>query len=91
MTFFFPNDLGHPDNYIEANPMVDAGAYRSRMVFLAVLRACCAPIPTKLMGVIAMFAAVLCWSGLPWLDTSQVKSGALSAAVPQGSSRILVV
>ena len=35
---FMPNYLGHPDNYIEANPLVDARAYRAGMVFPALLR-----------------------------------------------------
>ena len=35
---FMPNYLGHPDNYIEANPLVDTRAYRAGMVLPAVLR-----------------------------------------------------
>jgi quinol-cytochrome oxidoreductase complex cytochrome b subunit len=35
---FMPNYLGHPDNYIEANPLGDARAYRAGMVLPAVLR-----------------------------------------------------
>ena len=35
---FMPNYLGHPDNYIEANPLVTPCAYRAGMVLPAVLR-----------------------------------------------------
>ncbi len=74
LTFFTPNYLGHPDNYIEANPMVTPPHIVPEWYFLpfyAVLRA----IPSKLLGVIALFAAVLLPAALPWLDTSKVKSG----------------
>ena len=74
LTFFAPNYLGHPDNYIEANPMVTPPHIVPEWYFLpfyAVLRS----IPNKLFGVIALFAAVLLPAALPWLDTSKVKSG----------------
>ncbi len=32
-------------------------------------------MPAKLMGVMAMFAAILVWFFLPWLDRSPVRSG----------------
>jgi ubiquinol-cytochrome c reductase cytochrome b subunit len=73
LTFFVPNYLGHPDNYIEANPLVTPPHIVPEWYFLpfyAVLRA----IPNKLLGVIALFAAVLIPAALPWLDTSKVKS-----------------
>jgi len=73
LTFFVPNYLGHPDNYIEANPLVTPPHIVPEWYFLpfyAVLRA----IPNKLLGVIALFSAVLLPAGLPWLDTSKVKS-----------------
>jgi len=74
LTFFAPNYLGHPDNYIEANPMVTPPHIVPEWYFLpfyAVLRS----IPNKLFGVIALFSAVLLPAALPWLDTSNVKSG----------------
>ncbi|BDV38721.1 hypothetical protein DSM21852_19740 [Methylocystis bryophila] len=74
LTFFTPNYLGHPDNYIEANPMVTPAHIVPEWYFLpfyAVLRA----IPSKLFGVIALFGAVVLPAALPWLDTSKVKSG----------------
>ncbi len=73
MTFFVPNYLGHPDNYIEANPLVTPPHIVPEWYFLpfyAVLRA----IPNKLLGVIALFSAVLIPAALPWLDTSKIKS-----------------
>jgi ubiquinol-cytochrome c reductase cytochrome b subunit len=74
LTFFVPNYLGHPDNYVEANPLVTPAHIVPEWYFLpfyAILRA----IPNKLMGVIALFSAVLLPAALPWLDTSKVKSG----------------
>jgi ubiquinol-cytochrome c reductase cytochrome b subunit len=74
LTFFVPNYLGHPDNYVEANPLVTPAHIVPEWYFLpfyAILRA----IPSKLMGVIALFSAVLLPAALPWLDTSKVKSG----------------
>ena len=73
LTFFVPNYLGHPDNYIEANPLVTPPHIVPEWYFLpfyAILRA----IPNKLIGVIALFASILITAALPWLDTSKVKS-----------------
>jgi len=56
--YFFPNNLGHPDNYIEANPMVTPTHIVPEWYFLpfyAILRS----IPNKLLGVIAMFVSIL--------------------------------
>jgi len=71
--FFMPNVLGHPDNYIEADPLVTPPHIVPEWYFLpfyAILRA----IPDKLMGVVAMFASILILFVLPWLDTSRVRS-----------------
>jgi len=71
--FFMPNVLGHPDNYIEADPLVTPAHIVPEWYFLpfyAILRA----IPDKLMGVVAMFASILILFVLPWLDTSRVRS-----------------
>jgi ubiquinol-cytochrome c reductase cytochrome b subunit len=73
--FFAPNYLGHPDNYIPADPMVTPAHIVPEWYFLpfyAILRA----IPDKLGGVVFMFGALLILFVLPWLDTSKVKSGA---------------
>jgi len=72
--FFYPNSLGHPDNYIPANPMVTPAHIVPEWYFLpfyAILRA----IPDKLGGVLAMFGAIAMLFVLPFLDRSEVKSG----------------
>ncbi|MDX2309222.1 MAG: cytochrome b/b6 [Hyphomicrobium sp.] len=71
--FFLPDYLGHADNYNPANPLVTPPHIVPEWYFLpfyAILRA----IPSKLGGVIAMFAAVLILLFVPWLDWSRVKS-----------------
>lgn len=71
--FFSPNSLGHPDNYIPANPMVTPAHIVPEWYFLpfyAILRS----IPDKLIGVLAMFAAIIVLFFLPWLDSSKVRS-----------------
>ena len=73
MLFFAPNYMGHPDNYIPANPLVTPAHIVPEWYFLpfyAILRA----IPDKLFGVIAMFGSLLILFVLPWLDTSKVRS-----------------
>ena len=55
--YFAPNYLGHPDNYIEADPMVTPAHIVPEWYFLfayAILRA----IPNKLLGVLALFASI---------------------------------
>ncbi|PVB60342.1 cytochrome b/b6 [Labrenzia sp. 011] len=72
--FYVPNYMGHPDNYIEANPLVTPAHIVPEWYFLpfyAILRA----IPDKLGGVAAMFGAIAILFVLPWLDTSKVRSG----------------
>ena len=67
VVFFLPNSMGHPDNYIPANPMVTPAHIVPEWYFLpfyAILRA----IPDKLFGVLAMFAAIGVLFILPWLD-----------------------
>ncbi|MFA7585821.1 MAG: cytochrome b/b6 [Novosphingobium sp.] len=79
--FFGPNMLGHPDNYIPANPMSTPAHIVPEWYFwpfYAILRAFTVDIlfiPAKLMGVLAMFGAILVWFFLPWLDRSPVRSG----------------
>ena len=71
--FFKPNVLGHPDNYIPADPLVTPAHIVPEWYFLpfyAILRA----IPDKLAGVLAMFSAILVLFVLPWLDFHKVKS-----------------
>ena len=80
VTFFAPNLLGHPDNYIPANPMSTPAHIVPEWYFwpfYAILRAFTYDfffIPAKLMGVLAMFGSILVWFFLPWLDKSPVRS-----------------
>ena len=71
--FYAPNSLGHPDNYIKANPLVTPLHIVPEWYFLpfyAILRA----IPSKLGGVVAMFGAIIILFFLPWIDRSKVRS-----------------
>ncbi len=73
MVCYAPEYLGHPDNYIPADPMVTPAHIVPEWYFLpfyAILRA----VPDKLLGVIAMVAAIAILFILPWLDTSKVRS-----------------
>ena len=72
--FFYPNFLGHPDNYVPANPLQTPAHIVPEWYFLpyyAILRA----IPDKLGGVVFMLASLLVLFVLPWLDRSPVRSG----------------
>jgi quinol-cytochrome oxidoreductase complex cytochrome b subunit len=74
VVFWFPNLMGDPVNYVKANPLVTPPHIVPEWYYLpfyAILRA----IPDKLLGVIAMFSAILIMFALPWLDTSRVRSG----------------
>ncbi len=78
--FFMPNALGHPDNYIPANPLSTPAHIVPEWYFwpfYAILRAFTFDfiLPAKLWGVLAMFASILVWFFLPWLDKSPVRSG----------------
>ncbi|PIR32628.1 MAG: cytochrome b [Alphaproteobacteria bacterium CG11_big_fil_rev_8_21_14_0_20_44_7] len=71
--FFAPNYLGHPDNYIEADPLVTPSHIVPEWYFLpfyAILRA----IPNAFLGVVAMFASIAILLFIPWLDRSKVRS-----------------
>lgn len=73
--FYLPNFLGHPDNYIPANPLVTPAHIVPEWYFLpfyAILRA----VPDKLGGVLLMFGSIAVLFILPWLDTSKVRSAA---------------
>jgi ubiquinol-cytochrome c reductase cytochrome b subunit len=81
LTFFAPNLLGHPDNYIVANPLSTPAHIVPEWYywpFYAILRAFTVDflfIPAKLLGVLAMFGSIALLFFLPWLDTSPVRSG----------------
>jgi len=73
LIFYFPNSLGHPDNYIPANPLVTPTHIQPEWYFLpfyAILRS----IPDKLGGVIAMFLAIIILLSLPFTDFSHTRS-----------------
>ena len=73
LVFFAPNFLGHPDNYIPANPLQTPAHIVPEWYFLpfyAILRA----VPDKLLGVLLMFAAVMVLFFLPWLDKHKIRS-----------------
>ena len=79
VVFFAPNALGHPDNYIPANPLATPAHIVPEWYFwpfYAILRAFTVDfiLPTKLWGVLAMFASILLLFFLPWLDKSPVRS-----------------
>ncbi|MGF1629930.1 MAG: cytochrome bc complex cytochrome b subunit [Kiloniellaceae bacterium] len=74
VVFYIPNYMGHPDNYIPADPLATPAHIVPEWYFLpfyAILRS----IPDKLLGVIAMFGSIAVLFILPWLDRSPVKSG----------------
>jgi ubiquinol-cytochrome c reductase cytochrome b subunit len=79
LIFFAPNLLGHPDNYIEANPLSTPAHIVPEWYFLpfyAILKSFTADfiLPAKLWGVLAMFGSILLLFFLPWLDSSPVRS-----------------
>jgi quinol-cytochrome oxidoreductase complex cytochrome b subunit len=81
LVFYWPNLLGHPDNYIPANPLQTPPHIVPEWYFLpfyAILRAITFDIwfiPAKLIGVILMFGSIIVLLFLPWLDSSPVRSG----------------
>ena len=71
--FYYPNALGHADNYIPANPLVTPAHIVPEWYFLpfyAILRS----IPDKLGGVIAMIGAILILLTIPFTQSSEVRS-----------------
>ena len=71
--YFYPNDLGHPDNYIPGNPMVTPEHIVPEWYFLpsyAILRS----IPNKLLGVLALLASILILLILPVVNSSAIRS-----------------
>lgn len=68
--FFMPNVLGDSENYVVANPMQTPPAIVPEwylLPFYAILRS----IPNKLLGVIAMFSAILILLAMPYTDLSR--------------------
>ena len=76
IVFYYPNSLGHPDNYIEANSLVTPAHIVPEWYFLyayAILRA----FPNKLGGVIALFASIIVLFSCAPLHTSMVRTAEL--------------
>jgi ubiquinol-cytochrome c reductase cytochrome b subunit len=70
--FFMPNALGDSENYVMANPMQTPPAIVPEwylLPFYAILRS----IPNKLLGVIAMFSAILILLIMPITDLSKLR------------------
>src|SRR3982751_1848769 len=81
LLFFAPDSLGHPDNYIPANPLSTPAHIVPEWYFwpfYAILRSFTIDfiLDAKLWGVLAMFGSILLLFFLPWLDRSPVRSGA---------------
>lgn len=85
--FYMPDFLGHPDNYVPADPLKTPAHIVPEWYFLpfyAILRAITfnieipftgiVLIDSKLGGVIAMFGSIIVLFFLPWLDFSKVRS-----------------
>jgi len=72
IVFFYPNLLGHSDNYIPANPMSTPASIVPEwylLPFYAILRS----IPNKLLGVLAMFGSLLILLVLPITDLARIR------------------
>ena len=73
VVFYYPNALGHPDNYIPADPMQTPPHIVPEWYFLpfyAILRS----IPSKLGGVIAMGGSLIVLFFIPFINTSEIRS-----------------
>jgi ubiquinol-cytochrome c reductase cytochrome b subunit len=69
---FMPNMLGDSENYVMANPMQTPPAIVPEwylLPFYAILRS----IPNKLLGVIAMFSAILSLLVMPFVDLGKLR------------------
>lgn len=70
--FFMPNVLGDSENYVMANPMQTPPAIVPEwylLPFYAILRS----IPNKLLGVVAMLAAILILLIMPFTDLGKTR------------------
>ena len=72
--FFDPVYLGHPDNFIPANPLVTPAHIVPEWYFLpfyAILRS----VPNKLFGVILLLASILILLAFPFYVNGKINSG----------------
>ena len=80
---WYPNVLGHSDNYIPANPMQTPPSIVPEwylLPFYAILRS----IPNKVLGVLAMFGSLLILLLLPVLDLSRIRGSQFRPAMRVG-------
>nr|YP_009649301.1 apocytochrome b [Rhizopogon salebrosus]QDA23217.1 apocytochrome b [Rhizopogon salebrosus] len=80
IVFYYPNLLGHSDNYIEANPMSTPSSIVPEwylLPFYAILRS----IPNKLLGVLAMFGSLFILLILPLVDVSRIRGNQFRPAM----------
>jgi ubiquinol-cytochrome c reductase cytochrome b subunit len=80
IVFFYPNLMGHSDNYIPADPMVTPASIVPEwylLPFYAILRS----IPNKLLGVLAMFGSLLILLVLPLTDLSRIRGNQFRPAM----------
>ena len=73
--YFYPNTLGHPDNYIMADPMKTPLHIVPEWYFLpfyAILRS----IPDKAGGVVAMGGSLIVLYLIPFINSSEIRSTA---------------
>jgi len=80
IVFFYPNLLGHSDNYIPADPMVTPASIVPEWYLLpyyAILRS----IPNKLLGVLAMFGSLFILLVLPITDLSRIRGNQFRPAM----------
>ena len=71
--FYIPSYLGDADNYIQANPLQTPAEIVPEWYYLPYY-AILGSIPSKILGVTALFSAILLFAFLPWLDRSPVRS-----------------
>lgn len=80
IVFYYPNLLGHSDNYIPADPMVTPASIVPEwylLPFYAILRS----IPNKLLGVVAMFGSLVIFLILPLVDVSRIRGNQFRPAM----------
>lgn len=81
--FFFPNTLGHPDNYIMANPLVTPSHIVPEWYFLplyGILRS----VPDKLGGVLLLLSSIIILALLPFMVNKDLVKNSLFRKLNQG-------
>lgn len=80
IVFYYPNLMGHSDNYLPANPMQTPPSIVPEWYLLpyyAILRS----IPNKLLGVLAMFSSLFILLVLPLVDLSRIRGNQFRPAM----------